>query len=124
MSEEETPKAIEPQIQILKLSSGEEVIGQVTDMVVQERQIIVLQKPAVIILQPADDKDGGKFSIGLAPYAPYANENTIHIMPQHVIGVMQPTAQMKDEYNTHYGNSDLIVPKREIIAPDEKKIII
>jgi len=102
----------EPQIQILKLSSGEEVIGQVTDIVVDERQIIVLQKPAVIILQPTEND--GKYSIGLAPYAPYAHENTMHIMPQHVIAVMQPTSQMKDEYNTHYGSS-IITPKKQSI---------
>jgi hypothetical protein len=122
--EKETPEAkAEPHIQILKLASGEEVIGEVQDVVVQDRQIIVLSKPAVIILQPADnDKDGSKFSIGLAPYAPYAHENTIHIMPQHVIGVMQPSDQMKSEYKNHYGSS-LITPKKEIIAPKQQSII-
>ena len=102
----------EPQVQILKLSSGEEVIGKVTDIVIEERQIIVLQKPAVIILQPTEND--GKFSMGLAPYAPYAFENTIHIMPNHVIGVMQPTDQMKNEYDTHYG-SEIITPKKQSI---------
>ena len=100
------------QVQILKISSGEEIIGKVTDLVVQDRQIICVQKPAVIILQPTDNE--GKFGIGLAPYAPYAVENTIHIMPNHVIGVMQPTEQLVDEYNSQYG-SDVIMPKKKQI---------
>lgn len=110
MADKVAPK----QVQILKLSSGEEIIGQVTDLVVEERQIIVMEKPAVIVLQPTDNE--GKFSIGLAPYVPYAVDNTIHLMPNHVIGVMQPTQQLLDEYNTHYGSSLITPKKKEIIT--------
>jgi hypothetical protein len=97
-------------IQILKLSSGEELIGTVSDFEVEGRQVIKIEKPAVIILQPVEGQDG-KFGIGLAPYAPYAENNEVSIMPQHVIAVMQPTNNLKNEYNTHYG-SGLIVPEK------------
>lgn len=96
-------------IQILKLSSGEELIGTVSDFEVEGRQVIKMDKPAVIIMQPIEGQPE-KFGIGLAPYAPYAQENSLNIMPTHVIAVMQPTDSLKNEYNTHYG-SGVIVPE-------------
>lgn len=97
-------------IQILKLSSGEELIGTVSDFEVEGRQVIKMEKPAAIIMQPVDGQPE-KFGIGLAPYAPYAEQNSIHIMPTHVIAIMQPTDQLKNEYNTHYG-SGIITPEK------------
>ena len=97
-------------IQILKLSSGEELIGTVTDFEVEGRQVIKMDKPAVIIMQPIDGQPE-KFGIGLAPYAPYAENNSLNIMPNHIIAIMQPTDNLKNEYNTHYG-SGLIVPEK------------
>lgn len=96
--------------QIIKLSSGEELIGTVSDFEVEGRQVIKMEKPAVIIMQPVEGQTD-KFGIGLAPYAPYADQNSIHIMPTHVIAIMQPTDQLKNEYNTHYG-SGIITPEK------------
>jgi len=102
-------------IQILKLSSGEELIGTVSDFEVEGRQVIKIEKPAVIILQPVEGQDG-KFGIGLAPYAPYAEKNEVSIMPQHVIAIMQPTDNLKNEYNTHYGSGVIVPEKAKIVT--------
>jgi len=97
-------------IQILKLSSGEELIGTVSDMEVEGRQVIKIEKPAVIVMQPIDGQPE-KFGIGLAPYAPYAEENSVTILPNGIIGIMMPSAALKNEYNTHYG-SGIITPQK------------
>ena len=98
--------------QIIKLSSGEEIIGKVTDVEVENRQFIQIEKPAVVMLIP-DQREEGKFGIGLAPYAPYADKNTISIMPNHVVAIFAPATSLLNEYNTHYG-SRVIIPETEI----------
>ena len=95
-------------IQIIKLSSGEELIGQVDDIEIEGRTLIQIQKPAVVMLIP-DQREEGKFGIGLAPYAPYADKSTVSIMPNHVIAVMIPGTSLLNEYNKHYG-SGVIIP--------------
>ncbi|MDB4351217.1 hypothetical protein OAA34_00725 [bacterium] len=102
-------------IQILKLSSGEELIGTVTDFEVEGRQVIKMDKPAVIIMQPIEGQPE-KFGIGLAPYAPYAENNSLNIMPTHVIAIMQPTDNLKNEYNTHYGSGVIVPEKAKIVT--------
>lgn len=76
-------------VQILKLSSGEELIGKVSDIEIEGRQLIQIEKPAVVMLVP-DKIDQSKFGIALAPYAPYADKNLIHIMPSHIIAIFVP----------------------------------
>lgn len=102
-------------IQILKLSSGEELIGTVGDFEVEGRQVIKMDKPAVIIMQPVEGQPE-KFGIGLAPYAPYAENNSLNIMPNHIIAIMQPTDNLKNEYNTHYGGGVIVPEKAKIIT--------
>ena len=102
-------------IQILKLSSGEELIGTVSDFEVEGRQVIKMDKPAVIIMQPVEGQKD-KFGIGLAPYAPYAEQNSLNIMPTHVIAVMQPTDNLKNEYNTYYGSGVIVPEKSKIVT--------
>jgi len=99
-------------IQIIKLSSGEEIIGKVSDVEIEGRQFIQIEKPAVVMLIP-DETTQGKFGIGLAPYAPYAEKNTVNVMPNHIVAIFIPATSLLNEYNLHYG-SKVIVPETEI----------
>lgn len=96
--------------QIVKLSSGEEIIGEVTDVEVEGRTFIEIKTPAVIMLIP-DQNNEQKFGIGLAPYAPYAEGGKVQIMPGHVVALMKPTASLLNEYNAAYG-SGVVVPEK------------
>ena len=100
-------------VQIIKVSTGEELIGKVNDVQVPEgQQFVQIEKPAVVILVP-DEQTQGKFGIGLAPYAPYAEKNTVNIMPNHIVAIFNPATSLLNEYNLHYG-SKVIVPETEI----------
>lgn len=113
MSKEETKP--NTQLQIVKLSSGEEVLGKVSDMEIEGRQLIQVEKPAVVIIQPHPTEEG-KFNVALAPYAPYAEKALVSIMPNHVVAIMSPVANLIDEYNRVYGSS-VIMPKEKKIQP-------
>jgi hypothetical protein len=80
-------------VQIIKLSSGEDIIGTVTELTLE----------------------GGKyeFVLGLTPYCPYAKDLTIPIMPMHVISVYHPSTDLLNEYNRRFG-SGLVVPDDKI----------
>lgn len=99
-------------IQIVKLTSGEELIGTMTEVEIEGRQFVQIEKPAVVMLIP-DQQEEGKFGIGLAPYAPYADKNIVPIFPNHIISIFTPSKVLLDEYNKHYG-SKLIVPEQKI----------
>jgi len=101
------------QLQIVKLSSGEEILGKVSDLEIEGRQLIQVEKPAVVIIQPHPTEEG-KFNVALAPYAPYAEKSLVSIMPNHVVAIMSPVGNLIDEYNRVYGSS--------VIMPQEKKI--
>jgi hypothetical protein len=113
MSKKEETKKATAQLQIVKLSSGEEILGKVSDMDIEGRQLIQVEKPAVVIIQPHPTEEG-KFNVALAPYAPYAEKALVSIMPNHVIAIMSPVANLIDEYNRVYGSG--------VIVPKEKKI--
>lgn len=113
MSKEETKATT--QLQIVKLSSGEEILGKVSDIDIEGRQLIQVEKPAVVIIQPHPTEEG-KFNVALAPYAPYAEKALVSIMPNHVVAIMSPVANLIDEYNRVYGSS-VIMPKEKKIQP-------
>ena len=75
-------------IQIVKLTSGEELIGKVGEVEVGGSVLVQIEKPAVVMLIP-DQKEEGKFGVGLAPYAPYADGDFIPIFPNHIISILQ-----------------------------------
>lgn len=102
-------------VQIIKLSTGEELIGKVSDCVVEGQQFIQIEKPAVVILVP-DEQTQGKFGIGLAPYAPYAEKNTVNVMPNHIVAIFNPATSLVNEYNTHYGSKVIIPEKTELVV--------
>tara|TARA_B110000858_G_scaffold129905_1_gene147674 strand:+ start:143 stop:463 length:321 start_codon:yes stop_codon:yes gene_type:complete len=99
-------------LQIVKLSSGEELLGKVSDLELDGRQLIQIEQPAVVMIQSHPTEEG-KFNVALAPYAPYADKNLVSIMPQHVVALMAPVNNIIEEYNRIYS---------KIAMPKEKKI--
>lgn len=102
-------------VQIVKLMSGEEIIGKVSDLIIEGRSVVKLEKPAIIILSPVEGQKD-KFGIGMAPYAPYAEGNIMHVLPHGIIGLMEPTEELMNEYNQHYGDGIFVPQKPKIIT--------
>jgi hypothetical protein len=104
-------------IQVIKLITGEEIIAKVTDIQIEGRDLIQVNQPAIIILMPNDDNPN-QAQIGLAPWVPYAENATAHIMPAAVTAVVNPKKELIVEYEKLYGtNSPIITPNKEIVTP-------
>lgn len=96
-------------VQIVKLTTGEELIADVSEADIEDKQFLILTKPAIIFMQPKGDSET-EFGVGLAPYAPFAKEHKVPIFPTHVVSLYEPEVQMKNEYNKRYG-SGIIQPE-------------
>ena len=96
-------------IQIIKLTTGEELIADVSEADIEDKQFLIAYKPAIIFMQPKGDSET-EFGVGLAPYAPFAKEHKVPIFPTHVVSLYEPEVQLKNEYNKRYG-SGIIQPE-------------
>ena len=102
-------------IQVIKLISGEEIIGEITDIEIEGRQLIEVKNGAIILLMPQED-DPSSANIALAPWCPYADKAMVHVMPSSVTCVIQPKKQLSDEYQKMFAPAIFTPPKKEIIT--------
>ena len=108
-------------VQIIKLSSGEDIIGTVTELTLEGGKMLQIEKPCYIMMRPKPENEY-EFVLGLTPYCPYAKDQTIPIMPMHVISIYHPSTELLNEYNRRFG-SGLVVPDDKVAAPAPKQII-
>tara|TARA_B100000927_G_scaffold281117_1_gene266332 strand:+ start:1070 stop:1420 length:351 start_codon:yes stop_codon:yes gene_type:complete len=95
-------------IQIVKLTTGEDLIGDVTESEIDGRGFLVINKPAIIMMMPKPGSDTD-FGVGLAPYAPFSKDHKVPIFPAHVVSIYDPGKEMLNSYNSKYG-SGLVQP--------------
>ena len=105
-------------IQIVKLTTGEDLIGDLEELEMESRQFLLINKPAIIMImpQPGSETD---FTVGLAPYAPFAKDHKVPLFPNHVVSIYDPGEEMLKTYNDKFG------VKSGIIKPDfvNKKVL-
>lgn len=85
-------------IQILKLITGEELIGKI---VVQDDAGIVIDNPANIHMAPTQDS---RMQLYLIPYAPYAETDQFTLKTEHVIMQYEPNTDLLNKYNHMFGS--------------------
>jgi len=85
-------------LKIIKLVTGEEVIGDTSSV----DSSLILKKPAVLQLVPSRS-DPTKASIALIPYAPYSDNSTLEINPDHVVWETKPIEELYNQYNSMFG---------------------
>jgi hypothetical protein len=88
-------------IKVVRLVSGEELIGEWND----EKTII--NNPVVMVPVAKDQ-------LGFSPWIPYSDDEDIQLKDQHIMTVLTPDKKLQDEYNKVYG-SGLILPTEKII---------
>ena len=89
-------------IKVVKLISGEELIGDRND----DKYIIT--NPVVMIPVAKDQ-------LGFSPWVPYVDEEAVQLKEQHIMTVLTPDNKLQNEYNRVYGSG--------LIVPDADKII-
>lgn len=86
-------------IKIVKLISGEEVIGEVTE----SNDSITIKKPCVLQIVPSRTNPEQP-AMGLFPYASYVDNHTITLKEQSVVWKEDPVKELYNQYNSIFGN--------------------
>lgn len=105
-------------VRILKLVSGEDIIGDIKEVDVEGKEFILVNKPMLVVMMPKQENPN-EYAVGLVPYAPFAEGNQVPIMPQHIVSIYSPEAGLRNEYSTRFG-SGLVVPDNKL---DTKKLL-
>lgn len=88
-------------IKIVRIVSGEELIGDWND------ETKTITQPVVMV--PL-----GKDQLGFQPWIPYSEDENITFKEQHIVVVLTPDTKLQNEYNRVFG-SGLLVPEEKII---------
>ena len=98
-------------IKLALLKSGEEVISDIGEMVTDKKTVVgyYFKNPCRAILTTSEDEDEADdeieeletppVSIKLLPWLPLANEDTIPVVADWVISIVEPQPKLKELYN-------------------------
>ena len=91
-------------IRLLKLITGEEVIGKVT----YNDDFVIVDKPCAIMLLGSRSTPEQQ-SLGLVPYAGYTKEHTIKVKNTSVVWEAELADEVFNQYNSIFGSGIQIV---------------
>ena len=93
------------QVLIVRLLTGEEIIGSV-DLIENPTELII-ENPTRI--QAAPNSQTGNIDVHLAPWMPMAEHKKVSINRALVLCTMEPVVEIKNKFNSVFG-SGLIIP--------------
>ena len=96
-------------IKIIKLLTGEELIGDVED-----KGLSYSVKNAVLIALVPSRTNPQQPSIGLAPWMPYAENEPVMISKQSIVYEAKPIKEMINNYNSIFGG--IITPPKTLLV--------
>ena len=92
-------------IKILKLVTGEELIGDVTNL---NDESILIDKPCALqMIQSRNNPD--QPAMALIPYAAYTKGHKVEIFSKYIIWTEEPVTELYNQYNSIFGTG-LVVP--------------
>ena len=92
-------------IKLLKLKSGEDVIG---DILKENAEFITVGSPAV--LMPVGEGRAGAVQIGLVPWVPFSEAKSFEIKRDWVVLITDPSIDIVNNYNQIFG-SGIVMPQ-------------
>lgn len=98
-------------LQILRLSTGEEIMGEVTS---NSGQAITIKNPVRIVVVPSKT-DPNNPSVAFAPFMQWTDDKDLTLNASHVITTASPITEFVNQYNGMFGG--IVVPKTGIITP-------
>ena len=101
-------------VKILKLITGDELLGEVIDYHIDDT--ILLKNPVRIVVMP-NKMDPKTPNIGFAPWADFSEDKTFTIDKSHVLATMNPIKEFLNQYNNMFGG--LVVPSSNLILPGQ-----
>ena len=97
-------------IKIVRMPSGEEIIG-IVDLNMVEQGVVSIKKAAILI-------PTGEGRLGLSPYIPYAEleDDTLMLKESQVVWIVTPQKELSEQYHQSFV-SDIIGPTGSIATP-------
>ena len=108
-------------IKLCLLKSGEDIISDMTEMVVQDQVVgYFLKYPCNVKLIGQDTSGSGPkrepFKMRLTPWMPLSKDQTISVVADWVISIMEPIDDLKESYERGIANYE----QRESSVTDER----
>lgn len=91
-------------IKIIRMMNGEELIGEITT---DNHTFFKLKNVAIVQMMPTQS---GNVTVGLIPFAPYAEEREFAFDTAHRTCTFTPNTELLNSYNRIYG-SGLVLAK-------------
>lgn len=99
-------------VKIIKLITGEELLGEVIDYHIEDN--ILLKNPVRIVVMP-NKIDPKTPNIGFAPWAEFTDDKTFVLDKSHILAIMNPIKEFVNQYNSMFGG--LVLPTGNLITP-------
>ena len=96
---------------LLRLSTGEEIMGEV---LVHSDKIYQIKNPVRVLVVPSKT-DPNNPSVGFAPFIQWTDDKDLTLNASHVITTASPITEFINQYNGMFGG--IVVPKSGIITP-------
>lgn len=98
-------------VQIVRLLTGEDLLGQVTH---RSPDILKIQNPVRVVVMP-NKLDPKTPNVGFAPWAEFSEQKVFEIDKRHVLCIMEPIKEFTNQYNSMFGG--IVVPSSSLIIP-------
>jgi hypothetical protein len=98
-------------LKILRLSTGEEIMGEIVDENITK---VVIKNPVRIVVVPSKS-DPNNPSVAFAPFLQWSEDKELTLSAKHVIVTASPITEFVNQYNGMF--SGIVVPKSGIITP-------
>lgn len=98
-------------LMVLRLSTGEEIMGEV---LVHDDKIYQIKNPVRVVVMPSK-ADPSNPSVGFAPFMQWTDDKELTLNANHVIVTATPITEFVNQYNGMFGG--IVVPKSGIITP-------
>jgi hypothetical protein len=91
-------------IKCVRLSTGEDIIGDVSDAFTADDPVII-KNPAQIVVRQTET---GGVGAAFAPFAPFAKDNTVKFYSRAIIGEIEIDINLVNEYNRIFGSGIVV----------------
>lgn len=96
-------------VKIFRLVTGEDMISGVKESLVESKDTVTLDKPAVLVVQ----RQGEQMGVAIAPYAPFIDGDVI-LHKTAIVSEGTPDQKLANEYNARFGSGIVVAPANAI----------
>jgi hypothetical protein len=98
-------------LKLLRLTTGEEILGEVLNENVSKVEI---KNPVRVLVVPSKN-DPNNPSVAFAPFTQWSDDKVLTLNANHVTYVATPITEFVNQYNSMFGG--LVVPNSKILTP-------